>query len=42
MKLTCTSIKKLVNGACHSREENGYTYFYHFSEKQLEHFENEM
>ena len=39
MKLTCTSIKKLVNGACHSREENGYTYFYHFSEKQLEHFE---
>ncbi|MBQ8393731.1 MAG: hypothetical protein IJX51_08225 [Clostridia bacterium] len=38
MKLLVGSIKKLINGACFFKEDKGYLYPYHYSEKQLDHF----
>ncbi len=38
MKLSCNSLKKLIRGACFYREEGGYLYPHHYSEKQIEHF----
>ena len=38
MKLSNTSIKKLVKGACYFEERNGYLYPYHYTKEQIEYF----
>ena len=42
MKLSAKTLKKLIRGACYFEEKNGYTYPYHHTEAQIEHFRKRL